>query len=101
MPAETHSHTGPLRRDEVERLVRERLAELLARDEDDVTLDERLRDDLDMDDYALLDLVETVEADLGEREVGLQLDDDELVELVTVRDVVDVVLARLGLDVAS
>jgi acyl carrier protein len=97
VPAETHSHAGPLQPDEVSRLVRERLAELLDVDEDDVTLDARLREDLDMDDYALLDLVETVEADLGEREVGFHLDDEELQELVTVRDAIDCVLARLGL----
>ena len=95
MPAETHSHAGPLHPDDVSRLVCERLAELLALDEDDVTLDARLREDLDMDDYALLDLVETIEADLGEREIGLHLEDDELQELVTVRDAIDCVLARL------
>ncbi|HEX5616227.1 MAG TPA: phosphopantetheine-binding protein [Acidimicrobiia bacterium] len=101
MPAETHSHAGPLRPDDVERLVCERLAELLAIDDDDVTLDARLREDLDMDDYALLDLVETIEADLGEREIGLHLDDDELHDIVTVRDAIECVLARLAPDAAS
>ena len=81
MPAETHSHRGPIDRDEVERIVREQLAEILEVDPDAVTPDARLRDDLDADDFALLELVEGVEAELGERMVGLAIDDDDLVEL--------------------
>jgi acyl carrier protein len=98
MPAETHSRRGPLDATEVERLVTERLAEALGIDDDDLRLDARLVDDLDCDDYTLLDLVDAIEADLGEREVGLHVDDDELAELVTVRDAVECVLAHLGLD---
>jgi acyl carrier protein len=79
----------------VERIVCEQLAEILDVDLDVITLDSRLREDLDADDYALLDLVEAVEAEVGERTVGLTLDDDDLVELRTVRDAVDCVLARL------
>ena len=54
-----------------------------------------LREDLDADDFALIDVVEAVEAELGERTVGLSIDDDDLVELRTVRDAVECVLARL------
>jgi acyl carrier protein len=101
MPAETHSRRGPLEASEVERLVTERLAEVLGVDDDVVRLDARLVDDLDCDDYTLIDLVEALEADLGEREVGLRVDDDELAELVTVRDAVDCVLGHLGLSPTS
>jgi acyl carrier protein len=94
-PAETHSHRTPVDRDEVARIVCEQLAEILEREPDDVVLDGRLREDLDVDDYALLDLVEAVEAELGERSIGLHIDDDDLVELVTVRDTIECVLARL------
>jgi acyl carrier protein len=94
-PAETHSHRAPVDRDEVARIVCEQLAEILEREPDDVVLDARLREDLDVDDYALLDLVEAVEAELGERSIGLHIDDDDLAELVTVRDTVDCVSARL------
>jgi acyl carrier protein len=94
-PAETHSHRTPVDRDEVARIVCEQLAEILEREPDDVVLDARLREDLDVDDYALLDLVEAVEAELGERSIGLHIDDDDLVELVTVRDTIECVLARL------
>jgi acyl carrier protein len=96
MPAETHSNLGPLGADEVERVVREQLAEILGVDPDVVTLDSRLREDLDADDFALLDLVEGVIAELGERTVGFTIDDDDLVELRTVRDAVDCVMAGLG-----
>jgi acyl carrier protein len=95
MPAETHSHFGPLDPVEVERIVREQLVEILGIEIDDATPDARLREDLDADDYAVLDLVEAVEVELGERTVGLSIDDDDLVELRTVRDVIDCVLARI------
>src|SRR3954452_72621 len=94
-PAETHSHRTPIDRDEVARIVCEQLAEILERDPDDVVLDARLREDLDVDDYALIDLVEAVEDELGERSIGLHIDDDDLAELVTVRDAVECVYARL------
>ena len=95
MPAETHSHQGPLEPNEVERIVRDQLVEILGVELDDTTPDARLREDLDADDYALLDVVEAVEAELGERTVGMSIEDDDLMELRTVRDVVDCVLARL------
>jgi acyl carrier protein len=95
MPAETHSHRAPIDRQEIERIVREQLAEILGVEPDAVTIDARLRDDLDADDYALLDLVEAVETELGERTVGLRIDDDDLVELHTVADAVECLVARL------
>ena len=64
-------------------------------DSDAVTLDARVREDLDADDFALIDLAEAVEAELGERSVGLTIDDDDLVELKTVGDAVDCLVARL------
>jgi acyl carrier protein len=94
-PAETHSHRTPIERDEVARILCERLAEILEVDPDVVVLDARLREDLDVDDYALIDLAEAVEAELGERSVGLRIDDEDLADLVTVRDVLDCVCAQL------
>lgn len=95
MPAETHSHVGPIGDDDVERVVRDQLVEILGVDPDVVTLDTRLREDLDADDFAVIDLVEGVIAELGERTVGFSIDDDDLVELRTVRDAVE--LAMHGL----
>jgi acyl carrier protein len=101
MPAETHDHRAPLDRGEVERIVREQLVEILGVDPDDVTPETRLREDLDADDYALIDLVEAVELELGERTVGLSIDDDDLAELLTVRDAIDCVVARLNAELDS
>src|SRR5262245_30968236 len=95
MPAETHSQRQPLDRDEIARLVCEQLAELLDVDPDVVTLDTRIREDLDADDFVLIDLADAVEAELGERSVGLTIDDDDLVELTTVGDAVDCLAAQL------
>src|SRR5437773_2224204 len=71
MPAETHSHRGPVDRAELERIVHEQLAEILEVDLEAVTNDARLRDDLDADDYALLELAEAVEGELGDRSLLL------------------------------
>jgi acyl carrier protein len=95
MPAETHSHGGAIDPAEVERIVRDQLVEVLGVDPDSIAPETRLREDLDADDFALIDVVEGVEAELGERTVGLSIDDDDLVELRTVRDTVECVLARL------
>jgi acyl carrier protein len=99
MPAETHSHRGPIDRGELERIVREQLSEILEVDLEAVTPVANLRDDLDADDYALLELVEAVEAELGERMVGLAIDDEDVAEWRTVRDAIDCVAA--GLDEKS
>jgi acyl carrier protein len=95
VPAETHSHVDPIGDDDVERIVRDQLVDILGVDPDAVTLDTRLREDLDADDFAVIDLVEGVIAELGERTVGFSIDDDDLVELRTVRDAVE--CARAGL----
>jgi acyl carrier protein len=96
MPAETHSHGGPIGADEVERIVRDQLVEILGVDPDAIGPETRLREDLDADDYALIDLVEAVEAELGDRTVGVSIADDDLVDMRTVRDAVECVCARVG-----
>ncbi len=101
MPAETHSHRGSFGRGDVERIVVDQLVEILGVDPDAVSLDTRLREDLDADDFAVIDLVEGVVAELGERSVGVAIDDDDLVELRTVGDAVECVLARIGPETAS
>jgi len=96
MPAETHSHGSPIGADEVERIVRDQLVEILGVDPDSIGPDTRLREDLDADDYALIDLVDAVEAELGDRTVGVSIADEDLVEMRTVRDAVECVCARVG-----
>ena len=101
MPAETHSHRGPIDRAELERIVREQLSEILEVEPDAVGPDARLREDLDADDYALLELAEAVEAELGERMVGLAIDDEDVAVWRTVRDAIDCVAAGLNDPVAD
>ena len=96
MPAETHVERGPLGPDEVLGLVRERLAEILEIDEGTITRESTFADDLGADSLALIELVEALEEDIGERTVGFTVDDEDLVELRTVGDAVDYVIARLG-----
>ncbi|HZR12122.1 MAG TPA: acyl carrier protein [Acidimicrobiia bacterium] len=95
MPAETHVARGPVDPDDVFRVVRAHLAEILSVDEDEITLDTRVVDDLHADELAILDLVEAVEEEMGERTVGFAIDDDDLVDLRTVRDYVEYVLERM------
>ena len=96
MPAETHSTQEPLGPDEIFVTVRTHLAEILEIDDDAVTLDQNFAEDLHADSLALIELVEAIEEDLGERTVGFSFDDEDLGDLKTVRDAVDYVVARLG-----
>lgn len=95
MPAETHVGQTPIGPDEILTLIRDRLSEILEIDESLVTLDARFADDLDADSLALIELVELIEDELGERTVGFSVDDDDLADLRTVREAVDYVVARL------
>jgi acyl carrier protein len=95
MPAETHVAHGPIGPDEVFRILRERLAEILEIDEDRITLDSNFTEDLDADSLALIELVEALEEELGERTVGFSIDDEDLGDLRTVREAVDYVIVRL------
>ena len=95
MPAETHVERGPLDPDEVLALVRAQLAEILGIDEDTIRPDTRVIEDLGADEPAILELVEAIEEEVGERTVGFAIDDDDVVDLRTVRDYVDYVVDRL------
>ena len=96
MPAETHVEQGPIGPDDVLAIVRDRLGEILEIDEATITRESRFREDLDADSLALIELVEALEAELGERTVGFSIDDDDLGDLLTVGDAVDYVMQRLG-----
>ena len=73
MPAETHVERGPLGPDEVLGLVRERLAEILEIEEGTITRDSTFAEDLGADSLALIELVEALEEDIGERTVETHL----------------------------
>ena len=96
MPAETHVEKGPLDRQAVFELIRDRLADILEVDPTTITESASFGEDLDADSLALIELVEALEEELGERTVGFHIDDEDLEDLKTVRDAVDYVLAKLG-----
>jgi acyl carrier protein len=96
MPAETHVEGGPVDRSEVFELIRDRLADILEIDASSITEGQSFADDLEADSLALIELVEAIEEEIGERSVGFRIDDDDLEDLKTVRDAVDYVCARLA-----
>jgi acyl carrier protein len=95
MPAETHVGGDRVGPDEVFGLIRDRLAEILEIDESTITMEASFGDDLDADSLALIELVEALEEELGERTVGFTIDDEDLIEIRTVREAVQYVTARL------
>jgi acyl carrier protein len=96
VPAETHVEQGPISREEVFALIRDRLADILEIEPADISEGQSFADDLDADSLALIELVEAIEDELGERSVGFRIEDEDLEDLKTVRDAVDYVMGRLG-----
>jgi acyl carrier protein len=80
-----------MERQEVEERVRKVLAEQLARDVDEVTMEARFEEDLDADS---LDLVEAVLA--LEEELGVNIPEEEMEGVKTVGQAVDLVISKQG-----
>ena len=96
MPAETDMERQSLDRDAVLQLVKEQLADIMESDVDAIGEDDRFAEDLHTDSLALVELVEVLEDELAERSCAVLFDDEDLVDLLTVRDAVDYVMARMG-----
>lgn len=94
MPAETHVEQGPLDREEILRIVRDSLADILEIEPSSISEGQSFVDDLDADSLALIELVEALEEELSDRTVGFRIEDEDLEDLKTVRDAVDYVLER-------
>ncbi|MDA8302723.1 MAG: acyl carrier protein [Actinomycetota bacterium] len=82
-------------REEVLELVQGALADILEVSPESIAEGTSF-DDLGADSLALIELVESLERDLGARFAGFRVEDEDLEDLKTVRDAVDYVLARLG-----
>jgi acyl carrier protein len=82
--------------DEVFRIIRERLADILEIDEGRITMEASFADDLSADSLALIELVEALEQELEDRAEGFRIEDEDLAELRTVRDAVEYVVERVG-----
>ena len=91
MPADS----APLERDEIFEIVRDRLADILEIEPSTITEGQSFVDDLDADSLALIELVEALEEQLGDRIADFRIDDEDLEDLKTVRDAVDYVVGRL------
>jgi acyl carrier protein len=76
-------------------LIRDRLADILEIEPGRITEAASFADDLGADSLALIELVEALEEELGERTVGFRIDDEDLEDLKTIRDAVDYVVAKL------
>jgi acyl carrier protein len=96
VPAETHVEQSPLDRQAVLDLIRDRLSDILEVEPTTINEGDSFADDLEADSLALIELVEALEEELGERSVGFRIEDEDLEDLKTVRDAVDYVLAKLG-----
>jgi acyl carrier protein len=86
----------PVEADEVFRIIRERLADILEIEESRITLEASFTEDLSADSLALIELVEAIEQELEDRAAGFRIEDEDLAELRTVRDAVDYVVERVG-----
>jgi acyl carrier protein len=96
VPAETHVEQGDLDRQEIFELIRDRLADILEIDPGEIHEGDSFVDDLNADSLALIELVEALEEELGERTVGFRIEDEDLEDLKSVRDAVDYVAGKLS-----
>ena len=85
-------------RQEVFELIRDRLVDILEIEASEINEGDSFADDLEADSLALIELVEALEEEVGERTVGFRIEDEDLEDLKTVRDAVDYVYARVGGD---
>jgi acyl carrier protein len=94
VPAETSVQQGPIGRDEIFEIVRDRLADILEIEPTAISEGQSFVDDLDADSLALIELVEALEEELSGRIDGFRIEDEDLEDLKTVRDAVDYVHER-------
>jgi acyl carrier protein len=95
VPAETHVERSPMDRHQVFEVVRDRLADVLGIEPSSISEGQSFVDDLEADSIALLEFVDALEEEFGERTVGFRVEDDDLEDLKTVRDAVDYVFERV------
>lgn len=88
--------SATIERGEILGIIRDRLAEILELEPSEIGEGDSFQDDLDADSLALIELVEAIEEELGERGIEMRIEDDDLEDLKTVRDAADYVVGRLG-----
>ena len=93
---ESETPARPVDANEVFRIIRERLADILEIEESRITLEASFTEDLSADSLALIELVEAIEQELEDRTEGFRIEDEDLAELRTVREAVEYVVERVG-----
>jgi acyl carrier protein len=78
-------------RDEVLKIVRDALSDILEIEPDTISEGQSFADDLEADSLALIELVEALEEALSDKVAGFTIEDESLEDLKTVRDAVDYV----------
>jgi acyl carrier protein len=88
------SNASSLDRAKVLGIVKEELAEILEKSPDEIVEDVSFTD-LGADSLALIELVEALEETLASYAAGFHIDDEDLENLLSVRDAVDYVVVKL------
>lgn len=83
-------------REEITTLIKDRLADILEIDASTINEGDSFADDLEADSLALIELVEAIEEEVGEKAEGFRIDDEDLEDLKTVRDAIDYVHTNLN-----
>lgn len=86
----------PMTRKDVFELIKSQLGEILEIDPEGIQESSSFAEDLDADSLALIELVEALEEELGERQEGFRIEDEDLEDMRTVRDAVDYVTEKVG-----
>ncbi len=93
--SDTYLEGGPRNRQEVFQLIRDRLADILEIEPGEIAEGSSFSEDLDADSLALIELIESLEQEIGRSHPGFRIDDEDLEDLRTVRDAVDYISAKL------
>lgn len=95
MPAETDAQAGQIDRAEVLKVITDQLADILEIDQSSISEGDSFAEDLHLGSLELIELVEAIEEEFGERRPDFRVEDEDLEDLKSVRDAVDYVIARL------
>jgi acyl carrier protein len=91
--AETHTEQPD--RAEVLGVIKDQLADILEIEPSTINEGDSFAEDLHLGSLELIELVEAIEEEFGQRVAGFRIEDEDLEDLKTVRDAVDYVITRL------
>ncbi len=89
------SDQGQIDRAGVLQVIKDQLADILEIDQATINEGDSFTEDLHLGSLELIELVEALEEEFGEHNVGFRIEDEDLEDLKSVRDAVDYVIAKL------